>query len=345
MSRRRRFPQLLVWVWVPLSLLGLAVGVGWHWWVSPGPAETPRRVEVASGSGPATIARQLAAAGVLEHPSGFVLMVRLRGETGRLKAGEYEFAPRQSPAAVLAQLVAGRVTRYTVTFIEGHTVAEAWERLRAHPHIRATPGLDLRGLMRALGEPDVAAEGAFFPDTYVFRRGATDVSVMREARRRMRQELDAAWAGRHSGLPLRDADEALVLASLIEKETGAADERPMIAGVFVNRLRIGMRLQTDPSVIYGLGSRYDGNLRKADLRRDGPYNTYRRAGLPPTPIALPGRESLRAATQPAATGAVYFVATGLGDGRHVFSTTLKEHNAAVRRLVARTRESKDAKDP
>ncbi len=205
--------------------------------------------------------------------------------------------------------------------------------------MKATPGLALSGLMMALGEPAVPAEGAFFPDTYVFRRGTSDVEVMREARMRMQQELAAAWQARQGGLPLRDASEALVLASLVEKETGAADERPMIAGVFINRLRVRMRLQTDPAVIYGLGSAYDGNLRKADLRRDGPYNTYRRGGLPPTAIALPGRGSLRAATQPAATEALYFVATGRGDGRHVFSATLKAHNAAVRALVARTRET------
>jgi UPF0755 protein len=178
-----------------------------------------------------------------------------------------------------------------------------------------------------------------FPDTYIFRRGASDLQVLREARLRMKTELAKAWERRHAGLPLASPAEALVLASLVEKETGAAAERPMIAGVFLNRLRVRMRLQTDPSVIYGLGAAYDGNLRKADLRRDGPYNTYRRGGLPPTAIALPGRASLLAATQPATTDALYFVATGRGDGRHVFSATLKAHNAAVRALVARTRET------
>ena len=331
--------RLFTGAFVLLMVLAVvATAAAWQWWSSPGPAQAPTLVEIPRGDGPNRIAQRLAQAGVLEHPRWFAWMVRVSGKAPALKAGEYEFKPGQTPAAVFAQLVAGRVTRYSVTFIEGQTAAEAWQRLRTSPYVKATPELSLRGLMKVLGEPDVPAEGAFFPDTYVFRRGTRDVEVMREARRRMQQEVAAAWQARQAGLPLRDSNEALVLASLVEKETGAAEERPMIAGVFVNRLRVRMRLQTDPAVIYGLGAAYDGNLRKADLRRDGPYNTYRRGGLPPTAIALPGRASLRAATQPASTDALYFVATGRGDGRHVFSATLKAHNAAVRALVARTRE-------
>lgn len=335
-TRTRLLAGALVLV---LVLAAVVAATAWQWWSSPGPATASTLVEVPRGAGPQRIAQLLARAGVLQHPRWFAWAVRVSGHAQNLKAGEYAFTSGQTPAAVFAQIVAGRVTRYSVTFIEGHTVAEAWQRVRASPYVKSTPGLSLRGLMRALGEPEVPAEGAFFPDTYVFRRGTSDVAVMREARLRMQQELAAAWQARQAGLPLRSADEALVLASLVEKETGAAEERPMIAGVFLNRLRVRMRLQTDPSVIYGLGSAYDGNLRKADLRRDGPYNTYRRAGLPPTAIALPGRASLQAATQPATTEALYFVATGRGDGRHVFSATLKAHNAAVRALVARTREA------
>lgn len=336
MKSVRRFLSGIV---VLVVLSGAIVAVmGWRWWHSPGPAPRGTLVEIPAGSGPTRIARLLEAAGVLDHPQWFVLAVRASGTAGRLKAGEYAFTAGQTPSAVLEQLVAGRVTRYAVTFIEGQTAAEAWQRLHASPYITTTSGLTLAGLMKRLGEPGVSPEGAFFPDTYIFHRGSIDVEVMREARSRMLTELAAAWEQRRSDLPIRTPAEALVLASLVEKETGAADERPMIAGVFVNRLRIGMRLQTDPSVIYGLGARYDGNLRKADLRRDGPYNTYRRGGLPPTPIALPGRASLLAATRPAATDALYFVATGRGDGRHVFSATLKAHNAAVRQLVARTSE-------
>ena len=331
--------RLLFGLLLLLALVGaVAIGTLWQWWHAPGPTRVEVLVDIPRGDGPARIASRLAEAGVVQHPRRFAWAIRLQGQAQALKAGEYAFTPGQAPAAVLAQLVAGRVTRYSVTFIEGQTVAEAWRRVRASPYLTPTPGLTLRGLMKALGEPAVPVEGAFFPDTYVFRRGATDLQVLREARWRMKAELAKAWEERQAGLPLASPAEVLVLASLVEKETGAAEERPMIAGVFLNRLRVRMRLQTDPSVIYGLGATYDGNLRKADLRRDGPYNTYRRGGLPPTAIALTGRASLRAATHPAKTDALYFVATGRGDGRHVFSATLKAHNVAVRALVARTRE-------
>ncbi len=332
--------KLLFGLLLLVALLGaVAAGTAWHWWHAPGPGRVETLVEIPRGDGPARIATRLADAGIVKHPRWFAWAIRIKGQSQALKAGEYAFTAGQAPSAVLAQLVAGRVTRYSVTFIEGQTVAEAWQRVRASPYLAPTPGLTLPGLMKALGEPAVPVEGALFPDTYVFRRGASDLQVLREARLRMKTELAKAWERRHAGLPLASPAEALVLASLVEKETGAAAERPMIAGVFLNRLRIRMRLQTDPSVIYGLGAAYDGNLRKADLRRDGPYNTYRRGGLPPTAIALPGRASLLAATQPATTDALYFVATGRGDGRHVFSATLKAHNAAVRALVARTRET------
>ncbi|MGI9246869.1 MAG: endolytic transglycosylase MltG, partial [Steroidobacteraceae bacterium] len=181
-------------------------------------------------------------------------------------------------------------------------------------------------------------EGLFFPDTYLFGKGTRDLEVLRQARDRMRRELDAAWQARRADLPLEDAYQALILASIVERETGLAAERPRIAGVFVERLRRGMRLQTDPTVIYGLGTNFDGNLRRADLERDGPYNTYTRTGLPPTPIALPGAGSLRAAVQPDERGELFFVATGRGDGAHVFSRTLAEHETAVRQYVARYRQ-------
>ena len=332
--------RLLFGLLLLVALLGaVAAGTAWHWWHAPGPGRVETLVEIPRGDGPARIATRLADAGIVKHPRWFAWAIRIKGQSQALKAGEYAFTAGQAPSAVLAQLVAGRVTRYSVTFIEGQTVADAWQRIRASPYLAPTPGLTLHGLMKALGEPAVPAEGALFPDTYIFRRGASDLQVLREARLRMKTELAKAWERRHAGLPLASPAEALVLASLVEKETGAAAERPMIAGVFLNRLRVRMRLQTDPSVIYGLGAAYDGNLRKGDLRRDGPYNTYRRGGLPPTAIALPGRGSLLAATQPATTDALYFVATGRGDGRHVFSATLKAHNAAVRALVARTRET------
>ncbi|MGE3667176.1 MAG: endolytic transglycosylase MltG, partial [Steroidobacteraceae bacterium] len=192
-------------------------------------------------------------------------------------------------------------------------------------------------VMRAIGHAGEHPEGRFFPDTYRFADGTTDRELYRLAFDTMTRELAAAWQARHMELPLANADEALVLASIVEKETALASERPLIAGVFVTRLRKGMRLQTDPTVIYGLGSRYDGDIRRRDLLADTPYNTYTRAGLPPTPIALPGREALLAAVQPDESGALYFVATGKGDGSHVFSKTLAEHNAAVARYLARLR--------
>jgi UPF0755 protein len=218
------------------------------------------------------------------------------------------------------------------------TFAQALGVVQSHPAVRAE--LDATradDIMRRLGAAEVPAEGRLFPDTYRFPRGTSDLELLRQAHARLERELAAAWQHRAPDLPLRTADEALVLASLVEKETGVADERPLIAGVFINRLRAGMRLQTDPSVIYGVGPGFDGNLRREDLKRDTPWNTYTRAGLPPTPIALVGAASLEAAVRPAKTGARYFVATGLGDGRHYFAATLPEHNRNVAKYLAATR--------
>jgi UPF0755 protein len=201
-------------------------------------------------------------------------------------------------------------------------------------------GQDDAAVMAALGAAGEAPEGLFFPDTYLFGKGTTDFEILRQARDRMRRELDAAWQDRADNLPIATPYEALILASIVEKETALASERPRIAGVFTLRLRRGMRLQTDPTVIYGLGAGFDGNLRRADLERDGPYNTYTRTGLPPTPIALPGAEALRAAVRPDERGEIYFVATGLPDGSHEFSRTLAEHEAAVRRYLVRYRQRK-----
>ena len=194
--------------------------------------------------------------------------------------------------------------------------------------------------MDAIGHAGEHPEGRFFPDTYRFAAGTTDRDLFALAYRKMAEALDSAWSRRVAGLPLVDAYEALTLASIVEKETGLASERPHIAGVFVTRLRRNMRLQTDPTVIYGIGATYDGNIRERDLRTDTPYNTYTRGGLPPTPIALPSREALEAVVQPLETGDIFFVATGAGDGSHVFSATLEEHNAAVARYLARLRGSR-----
>jgi len=226
-----------------------------------------------------------------------------------------------------------------VTVVEGWTFADLRRALERAPGLEQTlAGRDDPDVMEVLGESGLAPEGLFFPDTYLYERGATDLSVLRQARARMQRELDAAWQKRAADLPLEDPYQALILASIVEKETALAAERPRIAGVFTERLRIGMRLQTDPSVIYGLGDAYDGNLRKTDLLSDGPYNTYTRAGLPPTPIALPGQQALMAAVRPDERDELYFVATGLPDGSHEFSRTLAEHERAVARYLQRYRQ-------
>ena len=299
----------------------------------------PLTLEIPRGQPLAATARYLAGRGVLEHPRWLLLYARATGADARIRAGEYEVAAGTTPRSLLALLESGKVVQHGVTVVEGWTFRDLRRALEAEPLLDNTlAGHGDAEVMAALGEPDVAPEGLFFPDTYLFGKGATDLEILRQARERMRQELDSAWAGRAEGLPFGTPYEALILASIVEKETALAAERPRIAGVFVERLRIGMRLQTDPTVIYGLGADYDGNLRRADLERDGPYNTYARAGLPPTPIALPGADALRAAVRPDERGELYFVATGLPDGSHEFSRTLAEHEAAVRRYLKRYRQ-------
>jgi UPF0755 protein len=243
-----------------------------------------------------------------------------------------------TPSGLLDLLNSGEVLLHSITFIEGSTFGDMRKALAQDPSIASTYATrSPEDVMRALGQPDVHPEGQFFPDTYRYPRNTTDIELLGMAFRRMQQELARAWESRAKDLPLAGQYEALILASIIEKETALDTERPQIAGVFIERLRRGMRLQTDPTVIYGMMATYDGNIRRADLKRDTPYNTYTRAGLPPTPIALPGLDSIRAAVQPASTGALFFVATGNGDGSHHFSRTLAEHNAAVKRYLQKLR--------
>jgi UPF0755 protein len=230
------------------------------------------------------------------------------------------------------------VRLYVVTIPEGWTFRQALAAIQSHPAVKVElAGLAAAAVMQRLGLGERHPEGLFFPDTYHFPRGTSDGTILLQAHARMENALATAWADRAAQLPLDSPYQALILASLVEKETGAPDERGLISGVFVNRLRKGMRLQTDPTVIYGLGEAFDGNLRRRDLLADTPYNTYTRAGLPPTPIALPGRDALEAAVRPAATDALYFVATGLGDGRHFFAKSLVAHNANVQRHLANLR--------
>jgi UPF0755 protein len=295
--------------------------------------------EVQRGASLRSVASELHARGWLDQPEVWIAWARLTRQTGTLKAGEYALAFGLTPQTLLQRLSSGQVVLHSITFIEGSRFADVRRLLAAHEainHKLANASAD--EVMTVLGEPGLHPEGQFFPDTYHFPRGTTDLELLTMAHKRMQEELDAAWAERATDLPLATKYQALILASVVEKESALDTERPLIAGVFVERLKRGMRLQTDPTVIYGIGENYDGNIRRADLLRDTPYNTYTRSGLPPTPIALPGAGSLQAAVQPKMTGALFFVATGDGDGSHHFSTTLAEHEAAVQRYLRQLRQ-------
>jgi UPF0755 protein len=267
-------------------------------------------------------------AGALREPAIFIVMARLLGETRSIKAGNYELTEPVSPYRLLQKIVQGDVTQSTVKFIEGWTFREMRKALDEHPALaHVTRGLPDEEILKRLGSERASPEGLFFPDTYHFASGSSDLRVLRRAYRLMQAHLDARWEARAPDLPLATAYEALILASIVEKETGREDERPLIAAVLVNRLRKGMLLQADPTVIYGLGEAFDGNLRKRDLLKDAPYNTYTRAGLPPTPIAMPGLASLTVTLNPPANDFLYFVSRG--DGTSHFSRTLGEHERAV----------------
>jgi UPF0755 protein len=299
----------------------------------------PLIVEIQRGQSLTAVARDLAERGVLQHPRLLSLYASFIEADARIRAGEYAVQPGTSPKTLLQLFVSGAVVQHSITVVEGWPFRDlrkalAREELLEH----TTRGKTDAEVMVLLGDPDRHPEGLFFPDTYLYGKGARDIDILRQAYERMRRELDDAWARRHDDLPLATPYEALILASIVERETALPAERARIAGVFTERLRRGMRLQTDPTVIYGLGDKFDGNLRRADLERDSPYNTYTRVGLPPTPIALPGAESLLAAVQPEQRGEIFFVATGKGDGSHEFTKTLAEHEAAVKRYLVRYRQ-------
>lgn len=315
-----------------VALTVLAVGLAaWHWYESVVPMSAERvEVRVPAGASARAIARQLRAAGVKVHEDGFVAVARLTDATLRLRAGRYEFERGMTLHQIIDKLARGEVLRERLTLVEGWTVRDLRAALVAASELRQdSVGLDDRALLKAIGATEAHPEGLFAPDTYLYDPGSSDLDLLRQAYRMQAQRLAAAWESRAPQLPYKSPYDALIMASIVEKETGQAAERAQIAGVFVNRLRRNMLLQTDPTVIYGLGSRFDGNLRKRDLLADGPYNTYTRAGLPPTPIALPGRAAIEAALQPAETRALYFVARG--DGTSQFSETLQQHNRAVAR--------------
>ncbi|HZX24353.1 MAG TPA: endolytic transglycosylase MltG [Woeseiaceae bacterium] len=301
--------------------------------------EAPAVVEIPPGTPLARVAADLESRGMLGHPAVLSWYGRLTGEAARIKAGEYVLQPGLSAAEALAKFVAGDVRLYSFTIVEGWTTAEAVRALQEHPSIVATlRPYEPEALLEAVEAGEDHPEGLLFPETYHFPRGSEDVTILRRAYALMQEQLLAAWQSRRDDIPLDSPYEALILASIIEKETARDDERRRIAGVFTRRLERGMRLQTDPTVIYGLGEDWDGNIRRRDLRSDTPYNTYTRAGLPPTPIALPGRASLDAAVDPAPGEALFFVATGEPDGSHDFSVTREEHEAAVERYLERLRE-------
>lgn len=303
---------------------------------------TAYRLDVEKGSSLRSVARVLANDGVLLYPQVFALFGRLSGKAGRIQAGEYELTPGLTPETLLDRLVEGRVKLYAFTVVEGWTVTDLLNATRLHPALTRTLDLETpTELVGALRLDYEHPEGLFFPDTYKFPRGTTDRELLNRAYALMQRHLADAWENRQGGLILNDPYEALIMASIIERESALESERPEVAGVLTRRLRKGMRLQADPTVIYGLGPSFDGNLTRKHLETDGPYNTYARKGLPPTPIALPGQSALRAAVNPAPGDTLYFVATGRKDGSHYFTATLEEHNEAVARYLAFLREGKN----
>jgi UPF0755 protein len=294
------------------------------------PPRLPYDFTVKSGASTRAVARQLSDEGLLPEPYGFWLLARALGKATQLQAGTYRLERAVTPLELLDKLASGDVLPIEVAFVEGTTFRQWRAALGRNAHVTVTlDGRSDADIRATLGVEEPSLEGMFFPDTYRFVSGATDADILRRAHAAMKKRLAQAWAGRAPDLPIATAYEALILASIIEKETGQRGERPVVASVFVNRLRRGMRLQTDPTVIYGLGEAFDGNLRKRDLLADTPFNTYTRDGLPPTPIAMPGAASIEAALHPEATEFLYFV--GRGDGTHHFSRTLEEHNRAVAR--------------
>ncbi len=290
--------------------------------------QPPVAFSIKPGSGVRAVSRQIAKAGVPVQPIMLEMLARVTDKSTKMKAGSYELKPGTTPFGLLDQLVRGELAQESVVVIEGWTFKQMRQAIAAHPAIKhETTALSEQALLEKINADYKKAEGLFFPDTYRFAKGSSDLQIYKLAHAQMMKKLNEVWAKRDPALPYKTPYDALIMASIVEKETGYRGERNMIAGVFVNRLRRGMLLQTDPTVIYGMGEQYQGNIRKRDLQTDTPYNTYVRAGLPPTPIALPGEESLHAAFNPAKTDALYFVSRG--DGTSFFSKNLNDHNSAV----------------
>jgi UPF0755 protein len=329
-----------------LLLVAAVLAGGWYWQRYKSFADAPLAgieagdsLVVQRGDSLGSVLRKLDEAGIATGDRlQWQVLARELGAAGKLQVGEYALQADASPRSLLQAMRDGKVVRRMFTIVEGWNIRDLRAALAKVDALQQeTATLDDAALMKALGHPDQHPEGRFLPETYAWVRGDSDLALLKRAHAAMANALDAAWAARAGDVPLKSKQEALVLASIVEKETGIAEERPAIAGVFARRLKIGMRLQTDPTVIYGMGAAYRGNIRRSDLTTDTPYNTYTRDGLPPTPIAMPGEAALKAATRPAAGDALYFVAVGDGSGRHVFSRSLVEHNAAVRDYLQRYR--------
>ncbi|MGB4811107.1 MAG: endolytic transglycosylase MltG [Methylophilaceae bacterium] len=322
----RLIKKLLIFALIALVLFG-----AWLAYYAMTPlnlAPSSQEVNIAPKSSLTSIANQLEHQGVLKNPWAFIMLAKLLHKAPTLQAGNYTLNKNISPYQLLLSLNNGKTTQGSLTFIEGRTFAQMREKIQHNEAIKTTvKDLSEAEIMKLMGAKEIKAEGLFFPDTFYFDRGTADTVILQRSFDSMKSKLAKAWEGRAAGLPYKNSYEALIMASIVEKETGKASERPMIAGVFINRLRIGMRLQTDPTVIYGMGDAYKGNIRKKDLLTDTPYNTYTRDGLPPTPIAMPGLASIEAALHPANIKALYFVAKG--DGTHAFTNSLQDHNRAV----------------
>ncbi|HYE34765.1 endolytic transglycosylase MltG [Methylocaldum sp.] len=319
---------------IGIVVIAISFLIGWLWMDyqetldRPLGLQSPAYFEIAKGDSLARIAAELQAQGIVTKPMWFRFRAYVDGSARRLKYGEYEIPPKTTLRELLAMFVAGKVRQYPVTLVEGWTFGQILTALAQYPPLEKlaadkTPEV----IMQLIGAPGEHPEGRFYPDTYFVTKGTPDVEVLKRAYRKMQAVLNDEWSNRADGIPYVTPYESLIMASIVEKETARADERPLVAGVFTRRLAKGMLLQTDPTVIYGLGDQFNGDIRKEDLLRDTPYNTYIRPGLPPTPIAMPGLDSIHAALHPDTGGSLYFVARG--DGTHVFSNNLEEHQRAV----------------
>jgi UPF0755 protein len=330
-------------------LLGAAAAVavwsGWRSLDAPLRLSAPTRFKVPSGASFARVATELASQGIIAQPRAWILYARWTGLAPAVKAGEYEIQSGTTPRELLAKMVSGQVLLHSFTIVDGWRLQDLLDALRRNSDITSSlpvgTALPQRAanIMSKLGEPGTDAEGQFLPETYRFISGTTDLEILRQAHAALVHELTAAWADRDPDLPLHNIYELLIMASIVQKESGLPQELGKIAGLYLHRLSVGMRLQADPTVIYGLGEHYDGDIHTVDLRADGPYNTYTRTGLPPTPISLAGAPVIRATARPEKTDAIYFVASVKGDGSHVFSATLEQHNAAVAAYVAHQRKA------